>query len=321
MRIKEIGYWVNDIFDGANFLKDTVTIQLNKDEKGNPFYSETEQKNFFNNSVPKVEKLIKTMQESPFEKNLRGEITDLNRFIVNRTYKLTELTELKKTLEKILAKFSILEDTVIILEDNRHLKYSFVYAVKLPSFELFDDVAEFTKHLNQIFSIVLTDNTKAKLVGFDKGSEWYQIALESLVDFKIFGLFLTNAIKYVKIILEDKRRENEVDFDAETKKLVLENMNMQQSILRQEYVRSVMNASEVPQTPENFELHQMAFERMANLMLKGTEVHIERQIGNNENSNEEPVLLPNLESVKGLLELYRDTLIEHNSESDSSDED
>jgi len=64
--------------------------------------------------------------------------------------------------------------------------------------------------LNQIFSIVLKDNKKAKLVGFDKGSEWYQIALESLVDFKIFGFFLSNAIKYVKIVLEDKQNYTEI---------------------------------------------------------------------------------------------------------------
>lgn len=102
-----------------------------------------------------------------------------------------------------------------------------------------------------------------------------------------------------------------------SKRFELENINA-----HAEYVRSVMSASEVPQTPENFELHQMAFERMANLMLKGTEIHIERQINNNnEDSNEAPVLLPNLESVKGLIELYRDTLLEHNSEFDSSDED
>ncbi|MFA1740559.1 hypothetical protein [Lysinibacillus fusiformis] len=142
--------------------------------------------------------------------------------------------------------------------------------------------------MNQIFSIVLKDNKKAKLVGFDKGSEWYQIALESLVDFKIFGFFLSNAIKYVKIVLEDKRRENEVDFDAGT-------INFGKYEYATKYDKTricVMNASKVQQTPEYFELHQMAFERMANLMLKGTEVHIERQLeNNNEDSNEAPVLL------------------------------
>jgi|GEM_PF-2352212 len=318
MRIKEIEYLVYNIFEVTREINITVTTQLRKfDNEG---YSEIDMADFYHDTASYVEMLMKSMQKSPYEKNLRNEIDELNHFIASKgTYRFKEL---KVTLEKILAKFSILKETVRIVEDNRNEKYNFVYAVKLPSFELFDDVAEFTKHLNQIFSIVLTDNKKAKLVGFDKGSEWYQIALESLVDFKIFALFLANVIKYVKVVLEDKRRENEVDFDAETKKIILENMNMQQDMIRKEYVRSVMNASDVPQTPENFELHQMAFERMANLMLKGTEVHIERQLeNNNEDSNEAPVLLPNLESVKGLIELYRDTLLEHNSESDSNDED
>lgn len=319
MRIKDMEYWVYDIFEDALHIHHMVSVELQKAEEEINFFNDTDRDNLFYDSVSLVEELIKTMQNTPFEKNLKEEITELNYFCASKdTYRFKQLIE---TLDKILAKFSILKETMKIVEDNRNEKYDFVYAVKLPSFELFDDVAEFTKHLNQIFSIVLTDNKKAKLVGFDKGSEWYQIALESLVDFKIFGLFLANAIKYVKVVLEDKRRENEVDFDEEAKKLILENMNMQQDMIRKEYVRSVMNASDVPQTPENFELHQMAFERMANLILKGTEVHIERQIeNNNENSNEAPVLLPNLESVKGLLELYRDTLIEHNSESDSSDE-
>ncbi|WP_223553423.1 hypothetical protein [Lysinibacillus sphaericus] len=320
MRIKEIEYWVDDIFADASRINNTLTAKVQQTEEDMNFFSDIDWENFYYDSVVQVEVLIKTIQKSPFEKSLKKEIGELSYFTASKDTR--RFNELKITLEKILAKFSILIDTVRIVEDNRNEKYNFVYAIKLPSFELFEDVAEFTKHLNQIFSIVLTDNKKAKLVGFDKGSEWYQVALDSLVDFKIFGLFLANAIKYVKIVLEDKRRENEVNFDAETKQLILENMNMQQKMIRQEYVRSVMNTSDVPQTPENFELHQMAFERMANLMLKGTEVHIERQIeNNNEDSNEAPVLLPNLESVKGLLELYRDTLLEHNSESDSSDED
>lgn len=318
MRIKDMENWVYDIFMHASHINNSITLHLQKVDNELE-YTDVDIKNYYLNTVFHVEDLIDSMQKSPFEKNLKNEIDELKFLISSKgAYRFKDL---KGTLEKIIAKFSILKDTVGIIGDNSNEKYNFVYAVKLPSFELFDDVAEFTKHLNQIFSIVLTDNKKAKLVGFDKGSEWYQIALESLVDFKIFSFFLANAIKYVKVILEDKRRENEVDFDAETKKLILENMNMQQGIIRKEYVRSVMNVSEIPQTPENFELHQMAFERMANLMLKGTEVHIERQIEyNNENSNEAPVLLPNLESVKELLDLYRDTLIQHNSESDLSED-
>lgn len=319
MRIKKLQYFVDEIFFEANNINDFITIRLNNNEMNNHIPDEREMEQLVGYTISKIETLIKTIQKSPFVKNLEKEIESLFLFSINN--KGEKFETLLLTLSEILAKFSILRDTVNIVEGNVNEKYNFVYAVKLPSFELFDDVADFTKQLNQIFSIVLTDNKKAKLVGFDKGSEWYQIALESLVDFKIFGLFLANAIKYVKIVLEDKRRENEVDFDTETRQLILENMATQQRMIRQEYVSSVMKSSGVRKSPENFEMHQMAFERMANLMLKGTEVHIERQIENNEgNSNEAPVLLPNLESVQGLLELYRDTLIEHNSESDSIDE-
>ncbi|MFD4490726.1 hypothetical protein [Lysinibacillus fusiformis] len=195
-------------------------------------------------------------------------------------------------------------------------KYSYIYAVKLPKYEYFKDVADFTKQLNFIFSTVMYNNRKIKLVGFDKGSEWYQVALDSLVDFKLMAIFISEVTKYVKIKLEDRQRENEIDLDDETKKLILDNMATNQMAIKDYTVKRILNESGNIDDHEEYEKHQRAFENMAELMIRGTRVEIDKQITTNDSEQDESNLqLPSLEGVQRLLETFSDILIEH-SEND-----
>lgn len=226
--------------------------------------------------------------------------------------------DLEVALNSILNKVDLLFHVESLSKTNQD-KYNYIYAVKLPQYNYFDDVADFTKQLNHIFSIVMNDNKKVKLVGFDKGSEWYQVALDNFIDFKIMALFISEVTKWVKIIVEDKLRANEFDIEADARKLILENMETNQMLLKDFAVKKVLGESGNLNDPEEHTKHQMAFERMANLMIKGTKVEIDKQDSSNEpstNENEVTLELPRIEDIQGLLEMGRDLLIEHNPSSE-----
>ncbi|XRD24242.1 hypothetical protein AABM34_18130 [Lysinibacillus fusiformis] len=263
------------------------------------------------------EKLIEFIQEIIDKAGLsayfRGEINSLKGNL--GAYTNTEISDFDFALNSILTKIDLLFYVESLTKTNQE-KYNYIYAVKLPKYEYFDDVADFTKQLNFIFSTVMQNNRKVKLVGFDKGSEWYQIALDSLSDFKLMALFIGAVTKYVKIKLEDKQRENEIELDDATKMLILDNMETNQRAIKEYTVKSILSENGNIDDHEQYERHQRAFENMAELMIKGTRVDVDKQITTNDSEqNEPPLKLPNLESVQELLEMHRDYLIEH-SESD-----
>lgn len=227
-----------------------------------------------------------------------------------------QYTYMNEALNSILNKVDLLFHVESLSKTNQD-KYNYIYAVKLPQYECFDDVADFTKQLNLIFSIVMNDNKKVKLVGFDKGSEWYQVALDNLIDFKIMTLFISEVTRWVKYVVEDKRRINEIDMDA--RKMILENMESNQMMLRDYAVKKVLGESGNADDHEENSKHQIAFERMAELIIKGTKVEIDKQDSSNEPStNESEVALgiPRIEDIQGLLEMGRDLLIGHNPSSE-----
>lgn len=230
-------------------------------------------------------------------------------------YTNTEINDFNSALNSILNKVDLLFHVETLTKSSQE-KYSYIYAVKLPKYEYFEDVADFTKQLNFIFSTVMYNNRKVKLVGFDKGSEWYQVALDSLVDFKLMALFISEVTKYVKIKIEDRQRENEIDLDDETKKLILDNMATNQMAIKEYTVKRILNESGNIDDHEEYEKHQRAFENMAELMIRGTRVEVDKQITTHDlEQDESNVQLPSLESVQRLLDTYSDILIEH-SEND-----
>lgn len=230
-------------------------------------------------------------------------------------YTNTEIKEFNDALNSILNKVDLLFHVESLTRSSQE-KYNYIYAIKLPKYEYFEDVADFTKQLNFIFSTVMYNNGKVKLVGFDKGSEWYQVALDSLVDFKLMALFITEVTKYVKIKLEDRQRENEIDLDDEIKKVILDNMAINQMAIKEHTVKRILNESGYIDDHEEYEKHQRAFENMAELMIRGTRVEVDKQTTTNDSEQDETNLqLPSLESVQRLLDTYSDILIEH-SEND-----
>ncbi|MFY0518249.1 hypothetical protein ACOMCU_10515 [Lysinibacillus sp. UGB7] len=226
-------------------------------------------------------------------------------------YTNTEIKEFNDALNSILNKVDLLFHVESLTRSSQE-KYNYIYAIKLPKYEYFEDVADFTKQLNFIFSTVMYNNGKVKLVGFDKGSEWYQVALDSLVDFKLMALFITEVTKYVKIKLEDRQRENEIDLDDEIKKVILDNMATNQMAIKEHTVKRILNESGYIDDHEEYEKHQRAFEYMAELMIRGTRVEVDKQTTTNDSEQDETNLqLPSLESVQRLLDTYSDILIEH----------
>ncbi|AMQ06637.1 hypothetical protein [Sporosarcina psychrophila] len=264
--------------------------------------------------------LIDSIQEKITEAGIanyfRAEMTTLKQ---NKdAYTNTEFSEFDGALKSILSKLDLLFH-VESLSRTSQGGYNYIYGVKLPQYEYFDDVAEFTKQLNLIFSIVMNDTRKVKLVGFDKGSEWYQVALDNLTDFKMMALFISEVTKWVKIIIEDKLREDELDIEEDARRLIVENMKANQLVIKNYAVKRVLGANDTADDSEEHTRCQMAFERMANLMIKGTKVEIDKQDSSDDLSadeNEETLVLPNIEDIQGLLEIGSDLLIEHNPSSE-----
>lgn len=302
--------------------------EIKKQEDYNNSINSNERYSNNETDVKFAEMIIGTLLNARLTHYFRSEISSLKRYISflsettedpvyidSKEYKHS--SDLSEPLNSILNKVDLLFHVESLSKTNQD-KYNYIYAVKLPKYEYFDDVADFTKQLNLIFSIVMSDNKKVKLVGFDKGSEWYQVALDTLADFKMMALFISEVTKWVKIIVEDKLRVNELDMDEDARKMILENMEVNQMLLKNYALKKVLGESGNADDHEEHTKHQMAFERMAELIIKGTKVEVDKQDYSDEPLEEDvtPLELPRIEDIQGLLEMGRDLLIGHNPSSE-----
>lgn len=302
--------------------------EIKKQEDYNNSINSNERYSNNETDVKFAEMIIGTLLNARLTHYFRSEISSLKRYISflsettedpvyidSEEYK--QSSDLSEPLNSILSKVNLLFYVESLSKTNQD-KYNYIYAVKLPKYEYFDDVADFTKQLNLIFSIVMSDNKKVKLVGFDKGSEWYQVALDTLADFKVMALFISEVTKWVKIIVEDKLRVNELDMDEDARKMILENMEVNQMLLKDYALKKVLGESGNADDHEEHTKHQMAFERMAELIIKGTKVEVDKQDYSDEPLEEDvtPLELPRIEDIQGLLGIGSDLLIEHNPSSE-----
>ena len=234
------------------------------------------------------------------------------------TYNEEHNKNFNNVLQKIAEKIKFL-DSVYDITTDRVDDYKFIYAIMLPKYKHFDDVAAFTKDLNYILSTVLPNNESAKLVGFEKGSEWYQIGVDTYIQFKVFAKFIKQVSSYVNLILNQKISIKELDVDEEAKKLLLENMALNQDLLKEKIVNNLIEDDTKEVDNEKYLMYQTAFERMAKLLLQGTVIEVEKQEVNKDKPEEESLEIPNLENTRKLVEAVK-LLTEGNAEEKSEEE-
>ncbi|KGA81108.1 hypothetical protein KQ41_20080 [Lysinibacillus fusiformis] len=177
-----------------------------------------------------------------------------------------------------------------------------IYAIKIPKFEYFDDMANFSKLMNRIFSQVFGNNKKAKLIGFDVGSEWFLIGLESFVSFKLFSIFMNGVYQYLKRNKQDEEVIQDSHSD-ESKQMMLEYMDKIRDLLITDTIKRMGELHERPLTPEERSALEKSFMDMAKLVQMGTEVHIDKQTPSKDENNQDTpkVEIPKIETIKEYL--------------------
>jgi len=257
--------------------------------------------------------------------NIRTELTNIG-LIKNFEKEITEL--LKSPTLEVLMNEVVLPESFISIRDKilvsfktvqltmpNESEYDFIYGIKLPEYKTFDKVDEFTKKFNYIFSTILRDNNSVKLVGFDTGSEWFRIALEGFADYKIITLFIAEALKLVRISLEKEKhiKENSEDFLNEERELLLENIRMNQELMRNMAIKRILNEGGNADDAEEFARCQKAFEDMMKLLKDGTrfELEKERLSESHEKAQDERQSLPRIEELQSSLDSVISGLIEY----------
>lgn len=278
-----------------------------------------------NEELEKRQKIISSIYD------IRNELRDIG-LIENFERDISEL--LKSPSMDVLMNEVVLPDSFFSIKNKivvsiksvqltlpSESEYDFIYGIKLPEYKTFDNVDDFTKKFNYIFSTILKDNKSVKLVGFDTGSEWIRIALEGLADYKLLTLFIAEALKLVRISLEKEKeiKESSEDFLKEERELLLENIRMNQELMRNMAIKRILNENERVDDAEEFARCQKAFEDMMKLLKDGTRFEVEKEkiLENDKEGQNERKSLPKIEELQKSLDSVISGLIEYQ---DSVDE-
>lgn len=209
----------------------------------------------------------------------------------------------RSILTDIVFKIENLRKTISIAIDNNALNIDNIYAIKLPKFEYFDDMVNYSKAINRIFSKVFGNNKKAKLVGFDIGSEWFLIGLDSFLNFKLFAIFMNGVYSYLKRSKQDKEVLSDC-VTEDSKQIMLEHMNGIKDLLIADTMKRMEELQGKSLTPEERLALEKSLIDMAKLISMGTEVHIDKQtpLNNEGNQDSKKIEIPKIETVREFIE-------------------
>ncbi|MFJ7982231.1 hypothetical protein ACIQ1D_18390 [Lysinibacillus xylanilyticus] len=204
-----------------------------------------------------------------------------------------------------------------ILKQQEKHNFEYVYAIGLPKYEYFDDIANFTKDLNFIFKTVIGKEEKAKLVGFDVGSEWYLVGFDTYIAFKAFGAFVKESYKFLKRKKEDADRIEGLSVDDESRKKLEEALLISNQIYIQDGVNKLARLKNTGDelTPEEMSYNLKAIELFSGMLEEGTKVDVDRQ-PTGKNSNQPKMQLPSSDHLRNLLESSSALFLEDNSDSE-----
>ncbi|MGE7999391.1 hypothetical protein ACQKOF_12030 [Lysinibacillus sp. NPDC093190] len=259
--------------------------KINLHQLSNKIYDDLENNNingYFDSDLERLEHFKKKSSDYAWSSNMIYDFTELLS-IIGRDIKS-------------------LRTSISIALDNTELNIDNVYAIKLPKFEYFDDMANFSKIMNRIFSQVFGNNKKAKLVGFDVGSEWFLIGLDSFVSFKLFSIFMNGVYQYLKRNKQDEEDIKDSHSD-ESKQMMLEHMEKIKNLLIADTIKRMGELHERPLAPEERSALEKSFMDMSKLIQMGTEVHIDKQTPSKDENNQDTpkVEIPKIETIKEYL--------------------
>ncbi|QNK86403.1 hypothetical protein H7992_14160 [Sporosarcina sp. resist] len=195
-----------------------------------------------------------------------------------------------------------------------------VYAIKLPKYDSLYEVVDFGKELNLIFRMVIGDEKKVKLVGFDVGSEWYLIGFELFKDFKLFAEFMVCVYSVVRYTKQNEDTLQQIP--EEEHEELKEYMKSIKDVLVKQNLRKLERLQNVDLSPEEIGELEKSLIKMERLIQKGTEVHIDRQqppINDDGVIEQEKVSLPNPEDILKLVGIHKPILLEINEEQEEID--
>lgn len=216
---------------------------------------------------------------------------------MNKKWDPDEFIGFNKVLSDLVRKTETLRVNLKKTMHNSDIKN--IYAIKLPNYENLCDVADFSKELSRVFKVVIGDEKKVKLVGFDLGSEWYLIGLELFEEFKVFAEFMTFVYTLVKRTKEDENTLKHIGQDEDIE--IKEHMRSIKNVLLKNSARRLGELKDKPLTPEEITELEKALLTMEKLVLQGTEVHVDKQSppqDNNGNYIEEEVRLLDSKELK-----------------------
>lgn len=226
----------------------------------------------------------------------------------NQTSFFNSLTNINNKIEKMK---NLIEGTVV--KDN---KYNYIYAIKLPTYEYFEDLAEFTKNMNFIFNTVLQGDKKAKLAGFDVGSEWYLVAVEKIIEFNIFCSFINHVHRYLEMGLLSQKLKQESntniteEIDSEVNKKMLETIDLLNNKSAMICAKNICSDVGQERDVEDMTKLAKAVGEMAKIIKKGGEVVIDKEPLESEFGEGEVTKMVKSEIIKKLVDESANYLIE-----------
>lgn len=242
----------------------------------------------FENELMEIKYQLHRMDNDPFLDN--NELKKFQNIIEKK------LSDIQKTFKN---KAEIIKN----LKVTHHINdTSYVYAIGLPTVTYFDELSDFTKDLNFVFKTIVGEKEKAKLVGFDVGSEWYLIGFDTYIAFQAFGLFTNECYKYLKRKKEDKNRLTELNIKDEQQLQLEEAMSVANQIFIQDGLNKInrLKNEEGELTPEEMTRNLKALEIFSSLLEKKMKVDIDKQPENCE--KHPPLKLPSSDKIRNLLE-------------------
>lgn len=249
------------------------------------------------------------------------------RYIIHKeeTFPFFDENNTKESINQIVKILSEIQNTLIekrgflkTLKHNNNINdLSYVYAIGLPSFDYFDELSDFTKDLNFVLKTIVGRDEKAKIVGFDVGSEWYLIGFDTYIAFKAFGLFVKESYKYLKRKQEDKERIKELKIENEQLKQLEEAMTVANQIFIQDGLNKLAKLKDgnIELTPEQMTQNLKALEIFSDMLEKNMKVDIDKQPLGEE--DKPPISLPSYDKVRNLLESSSALLLDN---SDTNEE-
>lgn len=242
-------------------------------------------------------------------------LSSFSKASMKRDWKSSEIDTFLVLIRKLKLKVNTIK---INLEKTIHnSSIENVYAIKLPEYENFYEVVNFGKELNLIFKMVVGDENKVKLVGFDVGSEWYLIGFELYQDFKLFAEFMVCVYASLQKTKEDEVTLKQIP--QEDQETIKEYMQSIKDVLVKNNLKKIEKLKDRELTTEEIGELEKSLIKMEKLVQMGTEVHIDRQSPpKNEEGEylEEVVKLPSPKNITKLIDTNNPLLLEENSENE-----